>query len=190
MKLAILIPPSKKQRKGGILTKTATHSLTQKHYGVEEEQALPAIQRYDGVLYKGLDYSSTRKEWIYKHVYILTREYGLIDAQHPIGVHKSDLKTSDANIWKSHNSEMLHECFVIDLLPDTHRKAVNYEYGIQINFYKQTNGKKTRIGHFAKHIKGRFVRWMAQNNITDPNEIYSFTEDGFEWTGEYFLKKK
>ena len=44
-------------------------------------------------------------------------------------------------------------------------------------------------GHQGKHIKGRFIRWLIEENITAPKDFKDFNEDGYKWTGEIFLKE-
>ena len=56
-------------------------------------------------------------------------------------------------------------------------------------FILKKAGKKMPAGHQGKHIKGRFVRWLIEKNITDPKHFKDFKEEGCEWTGAIFLKE-
>ena len=78
---------------------------------------------------------------------------------------------------------------IFDLLPQVYRKA--YTPGnnvIQVEFKVEKQGKKTAAGHFGKAVKGRFIRYLAQNNITDIKDFSGFEYEGFKWVDDHFLK--
>jgi hypothetical protein len=157
------------------------------------EKTLPAIERYTGVVYKGIAYSSLTEQeqtYINKHVRIVSALFGLVKPLDPLPEYKLKIdKLGAAKVWRAHTKKELKSEWVIDLLPQAHRKAVSYEKGIKVDFVIEKQGKKVPAGHQGKFIKGRFVRWLAQNNITNPEEIQKFKEEGFEWVDGCFLKR-
>ena len=80
---------------------------------------------------------------------------------------------------------------IIDLLPQVHRKAYtpNKENVICVDFLILNKGKKSAAGHFGKAVKGEFIRYIAENNITTINEFEGFEYEGFKWDGEAFTKE-
>ena len=50
-------------------------------------------------------------------------------------------------------------------------------------------GRKTAAGHFGKAVKGKFIRFLAQNNIKSIDQFDKFEYDGFKWNGEQFIKE-
>ena len=60
----------------------------------------------------------------------------------------------------------------------------------QVDFLVINKGKKTAAGHFGKAVKGEFIRFIAQNQITDINDFEKFSYDGFKWDGDSFLKEE
>ena len=41
----------------------------------------------------------------------------------------------------------------------------------------------------CKSVKGKFIRFLAQNNIQSINEFPKLEYDGFSWDGEHFIKE-
>jgi len=219
METIILIPPSEGKNIGGKFEPKKLNSNNQKLlnelnsykgnleklYGVKGDnlekvkeinskiktsKTLPAIERYSGVVYNGINYDTiNNKELFDKKVYILSGLFGLINAKELIPNYKFKINFFKADkLWKEENKEFLKDYFVIDLLPLAHRKAVEYENGIEVEFVIIKNGKAIPAGHQGKFIKGRFVRWLIENNIENIDKFDEFNEVGFKWNGKKFVK--
>ena len=79
----------------------------------------------------------------------------------------------------------------IDLLPQVHRKAYlpnENLYKVDFSFIKK--GKKNAAGHFGKAVKGKFIKFLAENEVQSINDFQGFTHDGFEWDGNQFIKEQ
>lgn len=216
----ILIPPSEGKTSGGKhpplkkihpLTKELHKQLTteknqEKLLGVKgnkleesiqankhilKSATFPAIERYSGVVYDGIDYQTLKqKKFFDSHVRIVSALFGVVKPQDLLPDYKLKIEKLKADkLWLEENSQQLKNHFIIDLLPKTHRKAISYDDGIEVEFTIIKNGKKIPAGHNGKFIKGRFVRWLVENKITDPNEFKKFKEDDFSWNGKEFIKK-
>ncbi|MDP8242536.1 MAG: peroxide stress protein YaaA [Candidatus Hinthialibacter antarcticus] len=153
---------------------------------------LPAIERYSGVVYDGIDYASMKasaRRTFDERVRIVSALFGLVQPQDLIPNYKLKIdKLNAAAYWKPIIVKQLKDSFVIDLLPQAHHKAVGYPDGIRVDFVCEKNGKRKPAGHFGKLIKGRFVRWLCENKLADPKRFSSFDEDGYRWNGECFIK--
>ncbi|NDV21312.1 YaaA family protein [Desulfovibrio sp. JC022] len=219
MKTIILIPPSEGKADGGNKTPLKSVSVIaadlieaikkadpKKLYGLKEKalekavtvnkevlnsKTMPAIKRYTGVVYDAIDYQTLKNKSDFdKKVLIVSGLFGLVIPTDLIPNYRLKIdKLKAAKLWVNSNSEQLKDKFVIDLLPQAHKKAVKYDNGIEIEFVLKKAGKKMPAGHQGKHIKGRFVRWLIENNITDPKYFKDFKEEGYKWTGEIFLKE-
>ncbi|HAS87814.1 MAG TPA: hypothetical protein DCS48_00665 [Desulfovibrio sp.] len=219
MKNIILIPPSEGKADGGSkaplmsasgittdLIEAIKKADPKKLYGLKAKalekaiatnkeilisKTMPAIERYTGVVYAAIDYSTIKNKSDFDgKVLIVSGLFGLVSPTDLIPNYRLKIdKLKAAKLWLDCNSEQLKDKFVIDLLPQAHKKAVKYTNGITVEFVLKKAGKKMPAGHQGKYIKGRFVRWLIENNITDPKEFKEFTEDGYEWTGEIFLKE-
>ncbi len=155
---------------------------------------VPAIERYSGVVYEGIaqdTLSLKAKEFLNSHVRIVSALFGLLHPQDLIPDYKLKIEKLDAaHYWKPIITRQLQECYVIDCLPQTHRKAVNYKDGIKIDFIFYKNGKLMPAGHQGKLIKGKFIRWLCEQRITDPKYFSGFNEDGFKFDGHHFIKNQ
>ena len=49
-------------------------------------------------------------------------------------------------------------------------------------------GKTSAAGHFGKAVKGQFIRFLAQNQITKTKDFIKFEYDNFKWDGKHFVK--
>ena len=157
----------------------------------------PAIERYTGVVYEHIDWFSLTKkaqDFMEKHVLIFSGLFGMVTPKTPIPDYKLKMNVlSLQHHWNPVLTKALdNEENIIDLLPQVHRKAYspNKKFVKKIDFLVINKGKKTAAGHFGKAVKGEFIRFIVQNQITNINEFEKFTYDGFSWDGEAFVKEE
>lgn len=213
MKLVVLLPPSQTKADDGTgealadihpVTRELLHELVDADpndvYTARHEEAallnknalsaptMPAIERYTGTVYKALDYDSLEnKRWVDEHVRIISPLFGLLEARDEIPNYKFTIRKLQAyKRWKPHNTKELRDCYVVDLLSRSYQKSVEYAHGEEITFTRTKNGKTVKAGHAGKTIKGKYVRWLAHNDITDPKDLHEFSADGYRWNGESF----
>ena len=74
-------------------------------------------------------------------------------------------------------------------MPEVHRKSYHSKNIFKINFYFEKNGKLVSSGHNGKAIKGRYLRYIVENQIDNLDDFKSFNEDGFKWQHNGFIKK-
>lgn len=154
---------------------------------------LPAIERYSGVVYTALDYPSLKKseqDFLNRYVRIVSAVFGLVRPDQLIPDYKLKIDKLGADkLWSVLTVAELEKMYVIDLLPKAHRKAVTYASGCAPEFLFIKDGKPKPAGHSGKHIKGRFIRFLAEQQITDPSGFHKFREDGFRFVDGHFVKK-
>jgi len=157
----------------------------------------PAIERYTGVVYEHIDWmslSEKAKKYMGKYVFIFSGLFGMLTPNTPIPDYKLKMNVlSLQHHWNPILTEALkNEKPIIDLLPQVHRKAYkpNNKNVIPVDFLIFNKGKKTAAGHFGKAVKGEFIRYMAENNITNIDEFSGFEYDGFKWDGISFVKEE
>ena len=157
----------------------------------------PAIERYTGVVYEHIDWmslSEKAKKYMGKYVFIFSGLFGMLTPNTPIPDYKLKMNVlSLQHHWNPILTEALkNEKPIIDLLPQVHRKAYkpNNKNVIPVDFLIINKGKKTAAGHFGKAVKGEFIRYMAENNITNIDEFSGFEYDGFKWDGISFVKEE
>ncbi|PCJ66981.1 MAG: hypothetical protein COA73_00600 [Candidatus Hydrogenedentota bacterium] len=152
---------------------------------------IPAIQRYTGVVYHYLDYPTLgKKQAARKRIHIVSGLFGLIPGGTKIPIYKLPINPWLAKYWREVNTQRLAEAAkkkpVLSLLPQAYAKALTLDDVIHIDFRVQ-GGKKT-AGHAGKAIKGRFVRFLIENGITDTKDFSEFHEDGFLFDGRDFVQ--
>ncbi len=148
-----------------------------------KSQTFPAIKRYTGVVYNAIEYDTLSKKaqtFFHVHFRIVSAMFGLVKPNECIPEYKIKLsKLKLDSYWRPILSKKLQHFYVIDLLAEEQRKAVYYEHGIRINFQIKKNGFLKPAGHFGKHIKGRFIRFMCENQYLKASDLATFSEDGF-----------
>jgi len=156
----------------------------------------PAIERYTGVVYEHINWatlSDSAKDYMEKYVYIFSGLFGLLTPKTLIPDYKLKMNVLSLQYhWNPVLTEALKdEKDIIDLLPQVHRKAYtpNKENVFPVDFQITNKGKKSAAGHFGKAVKGEFIRYIAENNITDVEGFSGFEYEGFKWDGSAFIKE-
>ena len=153
-----------------------------------------AIERYTGVVFKNLDWDSLNsiaQTYIKQNMRIFSGFFGIVKPDTLIPNYKLKMDVlSLANYWKTDiSNHVKNEELILDLLPAAHRKALKVEGNIvKINFMINKNGKLIQSAHAGKVVKGKFIRFLAQNNVQDLDGIRCFEHDGYKWNGEFFIK--
>lgn len=153
---------------------------------------LPAIERYTGVVYQHLDYPGLKqKAYARKKLLFISAYWGLLPAGEPIPNYKLPINTWLTKYWRDINTARLNALAkgkpVLNLLSQSYAKTIEYDNLIAVDF-KLAGGKKS-AGHFGKAIKGKFLRFLIENKITNVDQFNQFTDDGYRWDGKNFIQK-
>ena len=154
-----------------------------------------AIERYTGVVYEYLNWETldeNAKDYMEKHVRIFSGLFGLLTPNTLIPNYKLKMNVLSLQYhWTPVlTKELEKEDLVFDLLPQVHRKAYKPAKNvIKIDFSVVKKGKKTAAGHFGKAVKGKFIRYLAQNNVLTLDDFKGFEYDGFHWDKNHFIKE-
>jgi len=153
-----------------------------------------AIERYTGVVFQHLDWKSldlSPQNYINQNLRIISGLFGILkpDTLIPNYKLKMDVLSLTA-FWQSYISNHIkNEELILDLLPAIHRKTINVGKNIvKINFMVNKNGTLIQSAHAGKVVKGKFIRFLAQNNVHQLKDIKYFECDGYKWNGEIFIK--
>ena len=154
-----------------------------------------AIERYTGVVYEYIDWKTLNKSaqaYMENHIRIFSGLFGLLTPNTLIPNYKLKMNVLSLQYHWSPviTKELENEDIVFDLLPQVHRKAYKPNKNVfKVDFVVKNKGKKTAAGHYGKAVKGKFIRFLATNNISSINEFNKFEYDGFIWDGEHFIKE-
>ena len=158
---------------------------------------MPAIDRYTGVLYDALDYSSLPakvRQGLDRQMVIFSGLWGLVRPTDLIPDYKLKMGASlsglgkPARFWKPLISDALAGAItasgtdmVWDLLPNEHSAAWDPSVAgrrIRVRFLDDVlkNGERTlvTVSHWNKLLKGALVRHVVEHGLDDPGGLVDF----------------
>ena len=158
---------------------------------------MPAIDRYTGVLYDALDYSSLPakvRRGVDRQVVVFSGLWGLVRPTDLIPDYKLKMGASlpglgkPARFWKPLISDTLADAItasgtdmVWDLLPNEHTAAWDPPVAgrrVRVRFLDDVvkNGERTlvTVSHWNKLLKGALVRHVVEHGLDDPAGLVDF----------------
>jgi len=170
------------------------------------EETMPAIKRYDGIMFKAIDYNNLnnlQKENFNFSVLFIDGMFGLLKPQDLIPKYKLKITSKVENIniikfWKESLRSIFKILFkdklVIDILPQSHRKVLSDEENyniISINFCELKNNKLVNVGHESKKLKGDLIKYIIskKNILFEDFKIFKH-KDGFNFSEKYSTKNQ
>ena len=165
----------------------------------------PAILSYVGIAYKHLSasvFTDEEYEYLDTHLRILSGLYGVLKPFDGIIRYRLEMQSFDLyDFWKDKIYKEVKDDVIINLASKEYSKCIekylkNEERLITCVFGEISKGKVVQKGTYAKMARGEMVRYMAENNITDVENIKSFNRLGYEYDddlskeNEYVFIKK
>lgn len=160
----------------------------------------PAILAYEGIQYRYMApgvFETGHLAYIQKHLRILSGFYGLLrpfDGVTPYRLEMQAKLSVDGHkdlyaFWGGKLAELLasESDFVLNLASKEYSKAVEPHLPASVRFLtctfgEQKDGKIVEKGTVCKMARGQMVRWLAENNITDPGDIRAFADLGYRFS--------
>ena len=177
-----------------------------------EKNAKQAALAFKGDVYTGLDaesFSAADFKFAQKHFRILSGLYGLLrplDLMQPYRLEMGTKLETDRGknlyeFWGSKITEGLNKQlkktksnYLVNLASNEYFKSVKpKELDAEIitpEFREYENGDYKMIGIYAKKARGMLSRYIIQNQLTDPEDIKSFNEDGYKFNKKLSTKDK
>ena len=145
-----------------------------RNLSLESSGAVPAVERYTGVLYDALGYDSlpdAGQAWVSRHVAIQSALFGLVRSTDTIpayrlsaGTRLPGLSASLKQVWREAHRHMQWDSY--SLILDLRSKAyadhapVPGAYALQVT-QQGPDGELRALNHFNKAAKGDLVRRLA-----------------------------
>lgn len=153
--------------------------------------ALPALQRYTGVVYQHIEYRTMKqKAEARNRILVVSAFFGVVRGGDALPLYKLSMTPALAKYWRPINAARLEALSqgrpILSLLPQAHAKAIAYQPLIELDFLLE--GGRRSAGHFGKAIKGKFVRFLIEYKVSRPQDFRHFNEDGYRFNGENFVK--
>ena len=160
----------------------------------------PAILSYDGIQYKYMApqvFEYGYFDYIEKHLRILSGFYGALKPFDGIALYrlemqaklKTDFCSSLYDFWGTDIYSEVKDGLILNLASDEYAKTVRKYLEPDVRFVtcifgELINGKIREKGVYVKMARGEMVRFMAENNIGDINDIKRFNRLGFSYCKE------
>ena len=153
---------------------------------VASAPTMPAIVRYDGVLYGELGYAALpapARRRLDRSVLIFSALHGVVGARDPLPEHRLGFGASLDGLgrlstwWRPELTAALaprvEGAVVWDLLPAEHEAAIDWggldpRRRVTVRFL-DASGRT--VSHWNKLLKGSLVRWLAETGATDPARV-------------------
>ncbi len=166
-----------------------------------EDNAKQAVLAFKGNVYTGLDtesFNGKNFNFAQKHLRILSGLYGLLrplDLMQPYRLEMSTKLSTDrgknlyefwgSTITNGLNAQLkkIQSDYLINLASNEYFKVVKPKaLNAQIitpAFKDYKNGKYKTIGIYAKKARGMLSRYIIKHQLTDPEDIKTFNEEGY-----------
>ena len=160
----------------------------------------PAILAYDGIAFKYMApavFDNSQFEYIQNHLFIMSGFYGVVrpfDGVVPYRLEmQAKLKIDDKkNLYEYWGSDLYDFVTkdtdtIINLASEEYSKTISKYLSddvkfITITFADLIDGKLVEKGTKCKMARGEMVRFMAENNIENPEEIKKFNRLNYKFS--------
>lgn len=169
-----------------------------------------ALFAFAGEVYRGLDAASLDKEalqYLNKNYRILSGLYGLLKPSDRIMLYRLEMGRpfqfeSYENLyqfWREKlteqiNKELHSRDVILNLASKEYFKALNPKElkapVIDFHFYELKSGEPKTIVVYTKHARGLMVRYCAQNQVKNLNEVKAFNLEGYRFDSKLSTSTK
>ncbi len=168
---------------------------------------ISAVDSFDGVVYKHIKcdevFSSEQRDYLQRHLRINSLAYGLLRPLDAIKPHRMEgfvhLSDSDQRVdkfWQKQHTQTLIDDVLSsggELLYLAAKEEQN-SFGwaevcrqvrvIEFKFLQPKGDKLRQVVIYTKMARGEMVRYMMQNNISDPEDLKNFEWGGYRFRDE------
>jgi len=163
----------------------------------------PALRAYVGDIYRAMQpetFDAKAQQYAQQYVRILTGLYGILRAYDGIEAYRLEMATPLAGkgfaslyaFWGDKITTFLKQEIatskvpaVVDLASREYSKVVDFDQLsaslICPKFYRIKDGQRRIIGLIAKRARGLMIRYLATNQVVDPEQIKQFDLEGWQF---------
>lgn len=172
-----------------------------------ERNLTPAVIAYEGIQYQYMApavFGGAETDYIQEHLRILSGFYGVLkpfDGVAPYRLEMQSKASAAGDLYRFWGDKLYREVvraerpengtnrqgsLIINLASKEYSKCVEKylkpeDTYLTIVFGEMTDGKVKQKGTFAKMARGEMVRFMAENEVEDPEEIKGFDRLGYRF---------
>lgn len=168
----------------------------------------PAILAYEGIAYKYMApsvFENGQFDYVQEHLRIISGFYGIVRPLDGITPYRLEMGAKinlqgykdlyDSWGESLYNTIRAESNVIINLASHEYSKIIekyvkSEDRFITVNFCENHKGKFMTKGVYAKMARGEMVRFMAENNIKNPEEIKSFDRLGYRYLKDLSSEKE
>ncbi|MEE1304644.1 MAG: peroxide stress protein YaaA [Agathobacter sp.] len=162
----------------------------------------PAVLAYEGIAFQYMSpavFEDGHFEYVQEHLCILSAFYGALKAMDGVTPYRLEMQAKAGinhtknlyDFWGPdiYNSVKDESGIIINLASREYSKCVekylcSEDRFITINFCEKSGDKLVTKGTYAKMARGDMVRFMAENNIQDPDDIKKYNRMGYTYRAD------
>lgn len=173
-----------------------------KKASLQPENALPAVEVFDGEVYRALNVATldaTKFELLNSDLRILSGLYGILkpfDLIYPYRLEmgtKFSPKEGQKNLYefwgdkvtKTLKKELEKEEVIVNLASSEYFKVIRQNllnHRIITPIFKEfKNGQCTTVMMYAKHARGAMTRYLIENQLKDIEDLKLYNVDGYQY---------
>lgn len=157
----------------------------------------PAILSYEGIQYQYMApavFEDHMLRYVQEHLRILSGFYGVLKPMDGVTPYRLEMQAKaqvdgNTNLYQYWGSKLYEEVIgpkriIINLASKEYSKCIEKylqpeDIFITCIFGEISKGKVVQKGTYAKMARGEMVRFMAENNVEDPEEMKAFNRLGY-----------
>lgn len=173
-----------------------------------ERNLTPAILTYEGLQYQHMSpvvFSDTALNYVEEHLRILSGFYGMLTPLTGVTPYRLEMQAKlsvdgKKNLYEFWGDKLYQEVMddsriIINLASKEYSVAIEKyltekDRFVTITFGELVNGKVKQKGTFAKMARGEMVRFMAENQIEELEELKRFDSLGYRYAEEWSTEKE
>ncbi|MFV0506237.1 MAG: YaaA family protein [Bacteroidales bacterium] len=174
------------------------------NWGDKNRPTFRAIDLFAGVVFKNLEYKTldiVPTKYIDNHLFILSALYGVLrstDVIQPYRIEmnqnlESPIVDNLYDFWKSKITNIIrgdknYDGLIFNLASQEYASVIDFKkLGAHVISpqFKETQGDKYKtVVVYTKQARGKFCRFLAENNTSNPEHIKAFDYDGYHYNNE------
>ena len=167
-----------------------------------------ALLSYDGIAFQYMAphiFTKSQLEYIHSHLRIISAFYGVLKPFDKITPYRLEMQAklnapfskTLYDFWKEHLYEEIIDDsqIVVNLASNEYSKAIrpylkDSDLWVDVVFGELKGNKVVEKGVYVKMARGEMVRFMAENNVKNPEEMKRFNGLGYHYNDELSTKTK
>ena len=164
-------------------------------------QLTPAILAYDGIAFKYMApavFEYEQLDYVQEHLCILSAFYGALRPMDGVTPYRLEMQAKAAigghkdlyDLWGKRLYDVVRgDGLIINLASKEYSKCIekylsDRDTYITVSFVEQSGEKLVTKGTYAKMARGEMVRFMAEKQIENPEDIKAFNRLGYVFRQE------